>query len=174
MYRSNKHMHKFNFFQKYILNCFLLVLPVLAWNILLTSRLPQAFQPEIFAKAVPPVISMSENAFRILLFAMMFFMPLRISTAKQKRGFAVYMAGVLIYFASWLALIYFPESTWSRNWAGFMAPAYTPLLWLAGIGLSGDKFYLNLHVEKWVYYLLAVLFALFHNLHTYLIYIRLN
>ena len=45
--------------------------------------------------------------------------------------------GNLVYFASWLPLIYRPEAAWSRSAAGPLAPAYTPQIWLADIALAG-------------------------------------
>ena len=74
-------------------------------------------------------------------------MPLRWDTSVSKVGIAIYLIGMLIYFASWIPLINAPNSAWSNSLAGFMAPAYTPLLWLVGIGLiSGWWPYLALSV----------------------------
>jgi hypothetical protein len=46
---------------------------------------------------------------------------------------------MIIYFASWLLLIVRPDAAWSRSAAGLLAPAYTPLIWLAGIALVGGS-----------------------------------
>ena len=90
----------------------------------------------------------------------------------QKKGLVIYITGVLLYFTSWIILIFSPNNLWSNTLVGFMAPAYTPLLWLAGIGLIGDSFYFNLPYKRFVFILLSIIFLLFHNTHTYIIYCR--
>ena len=49
-----------------------------------------------------------------------------------KKGFVLYVIGTLLYFASWLILMYFPEQKCVRI-------IYTPLIWLIGIGLIGNS-----------------------------------
>lgn len=129
----------------YFLNCFLLILPLLAWNLALTDQLPSPFKPEVFGQNIPWFITLGENTFRTLIFLLTALMPLSIKSTQQKRGGILYLTGTLLYFLSWLALIYFPDSAWSNSRLGFLAPAYTPLLWLTGIGfisnyLSSDGF----------------------------------
>jgi hypothetical protein len=55
---------------------------------------------------------------------------------------------------------------------GFLAPAYTPLFWLIGIGLIGDSFYFNLSFKRWFFICSSIIFLLFHNTHTAIIYSR--
>ena len=160
--------------KKYLLNCFLLTIPIMIWNIIFTSKLPQYYQPEIFWKDIPAWLKYSENISRILIFILTLLMPLNISTLTQKRGLILYIGGTLIYFASWLVLIYFPNSSWSNNILGFMAPAYTPLLWLTGIGFIGNSFYFNLPYKRWFFILTVIIFLIFHNFHTMTIYFRIQ
>lgn len=160
--------------KKYLLNCFLLTIPIIVWNIVLTSKLPQAYQPEIFWKDIPNWLKYAENISRILVFMLIFLMPLSISTLTQKRGLILYLVGTILYFASWLVLIYFPDSKWSSNIFGFMAPAYTPLLWLTGIGFIGNSFYFNLPYKRWFFILAAIIFLIFHNFHAITIYFRIQ
>ena len=57
--------------------------------------------------------------------------------------------------------IYRPEAAWSRSAAGLLAPAYTPLIWRAGIALVG---------ASWPYALLSLLFVgvhVYHNILTH-------
>lgn len=158
--------------KKYLLNCFLLTIPIMIWNIIFTSKLPQYYQPEIFWKDIPAWLKYSENISRILIFILTLLMPLNISTLTQKRGLILYIGGTLIYFASWLVLIYFPNSSWSNNILGFMAPAYTPLLWLTGIGFVGNSFCFNLPYKRWFFILIVIIFLILHNFHTMTIYFR--
>jgi len=151
--------------KKYFFNCFLLSLPILVWNLVLANKLPAAFQPEIFKNNIPLYITYPENIIRSIVFMLMFFMPLSISTKPQKKGLALYVVGTIIYFASWLVLIYFPESGWSNHIIGFMAPACTPFLWLLGIGLIGDSYYFKLPYKRWIFISASIIFLIFHTLH---------
>jgi hypothetical protein len=158
--------------KKYVFNCFLLTIPILLWNFIFTDKLPKAFQPAIFWNNIPPFITYGENISRIMMFVFMCLMPLKISTSTQKKGFTLYTAGILLYFASWLMLLYLPNSIWSKSVFGWLAPAYTPLFWLIGIGFIGNSLYFNLPYRKWWFSLVVIIFLIFHNWHTYLIYFR--
>jgi hypothetical protein len=158
--------------KKYTINCFLLTLPIMIWNIVLINKLPQAFQSDVFWKDIPIFLTYGENISRIAVFILTLLMPLSIKTALQKKGLFLYLGGTIIYFASWLILIYFPDSGWCDCIWGFMSPAYTPLLWLIGIGLIGNSFYFNLPYKHWLFTSTSIVFLTFHNLHTLTIYLR--
>ncbi len=157
---------------KYLLNCFLLTIPILLWNIILANKLPKSSLPPILLNDITSFITYGESISRIFMFIFIFFMPLQLVTTSQKKGFAIYCAGTMIYFASWLVLIYFPNSMWSKSAFGLVAPAYTPLFWLIGIGLIGNSLYFNIPYRRWLYFLVVIVFLIFHNWHTYLIYFR--
>ena len=158
--------------QKYVFTCFLLTIPILLWDYLFTDRLPKAPQPEYFWKDIPSFIVHIENISRLIMFVFISFMPIEIVTPIQKKGLVLYVIGTLLYFASWLILMYFPNSVWSKSVFGLLAPAYTPLIWLIGIGLIGNSFYFNIPFKRWLYFLIVIIFLIFHNWHTYLIYFR--
>ena len=157
-------------FKKYFLNCFVLTIPILVWNILLTDKLPKTTKPEILIQHISQLITYPENIIRIIVFTMMAFMPIQISKTIQKKGLFLFVFGTFIYFTSWLVLIYYPESMWSKSAFGLLSPAYTPALWLIGIGLIGDRFYFNLPYKRWIFISLSIVFLIFHNIHTYEIY----
>lgn len=157
-------------FHRYFLNCFLLIIPVLAWNIIMINRLPEAFQPETFQRGVPPLLTYGENISRICVFLVVFLMPLRIQTSQQKAGLYIYLAGIILYIASWILLIWFPSAEWSNSLAGFAAPAYTPLFWLVGIAFIGDSFYFHWTYKRWIILLPSFIFVGFHVAHTYWVY----
>lgn len=92
----------------------------------------------------------------------------------QNKGLVLYVIGTLLYFASWLMLMYFPNSTWSKSALGLLSPAYTPLFWLIGIGLIGDSLYFNIPYRRWWYFFIVIVFLIFHNWHTYLIYLKIE
>lgn len=158
--------------KKYLLSCFLLTIPVLVWNIVFANKLPKDFQPEVFSKDIPAFVKYGENISRVIVFMFTALMPLSISGKAQKQGILIYTGGILLYFCSWLALIYFPYSGWSNSAAGFMAPAYTPLFWLIGIGLTGNSFYFKLPYKRWLFISASVIFLIFHNFHAVTIYLR--
>ena len=158
---------------KYVFNCFLLLIPIMAWNVILTNRLPAAFQPDVFWKDISPFLSYPENIFRTVVFGFTLLMPFNLVKPGHKVGLLLYAAGVLLYFTSWLILICFPNSAWSHSLPGFTAPAFTPFLWLAGIGFIGDSFYFRLAYKPWYFILISILFLVFHNIHTCIIYFRI-
>ena len=156
----------------YLLNNLLLILPILLWNLVLAGKLPQAFQAETFDKDIPGFILLGENVFRLVIFILPACMPLSLATPDQKLGLALYLAGTLLYFLAWAALIAFPQARWSKSAFGFLAPAYTPLIWLTGIGMIGNSLYFSSPYRTWMYILAAIIFAGFHVTHTSIVYLK--
>ena len=129
-------------------NAFLLILPVLVWDAILTPYLPAAYQSAV---RIPLQLATGENVTRWLVVLVPILMPLAIKTTRQRIGLIVYALGILLYFTSWLVPILSPTSSWSTSAAGFLAPAYTPAVWLAGITLIGDSLYVRrLPYRAWV------------------------
>lgn len=162
--------------KKYLGNCFILILPILIWNILLTDHLPKTYQPEVFSKDIPSSIMYGEQISRIIIFLLAFLMPLDISRSNrgQRLGLYIYIVGVLLYFASWIMLIGLRNSAWSNSMVGFSAPAITPALWLAGIGLIGNSFYFNLPFRRWPFMFISAIFLFFHISHTIGVYYTIH
>jgi hypothetical protein len=144
----------------------------MAWNWFLADKLPRAYAAEIFDHNIPSFIVNGENIFRAIVFILPLLMPLRIETPTQKLGLWLNISGTLVYFLSWLAQIYFPQSAWSLSAFGFLAPAYTPLIWLTGIGLIGNTFHFQSSYRSWMYIATAVIFIGFHLAHTTTVYLR--
>lgn len=154
-------------------NTFWLLVPILAFNIVFVRQLPPAFQTDVFWRNIPTWFGTTENVFRCFVLLLPLVMRLRAITDTQRAGFVIYIFGTLIYFAAWGALILFPHSPWSRSAVGFMAPAYTPAVWLSGISLIGDTLTIpELLYSPWIYRALAALFLIFHNLHAWTIFNR--
>lgn len=156
----------------YLLNCLLLLLPIMAWNLIFANKLPWAYSEDVFSKDVPSFITNGENILRLFVFILPVLMPLRIETQSQRLGLWLYIAGTAIYFISWLAQMYFPDSAWSLSVWGFLAPAYTPLIWLTGIGLIGSTLYFPFPYRSWMYIALSVIFIGFHLSHAMTVYSR--
>jgi len=154
-------------------NCFWLLVPILVLNLLLTRDLPAAFQLQQFWRGIPAAIAIPENALRAVVMILPVFFRLGIASHRQQLGLWIYLAGLTAYASSWIVLVAAPQSAWAHSAFGFMAPAYTPAIWLAGIALVGEEVViLRLHVNAWIYLSCAALFLVFHNFHTGLVYSR--
>ncbi len=158
--------------RRYATSCGLLLIPAVVWNLLLTDRLPSEFSASVFWLDIPRPLSLLENASRALVFAVPFFMPLDVAAPGQRRRLLIFAAGTLVYFASWLALIAAPSSAWSVSAVGFLAPAYTPALWLLGLALLGRRLFWGDWYRWWMYLPLAATFLAAHVGHTWLIFGR--
>ena len=156
----------------YLVNCMLLLMPIMAWNLILTNKLPRVYSAEIFEKNIPAFIVNGENISRLIIFSLPLLMPLRIETQSQKLDLWLYSAGTIIYFVLWLAQMYFPQSAWSMSAFGFLAPAYTPLIWLTGIGLIGSALYFPSPYRSWMYIIASFIFIGFHLSHATMVYLR--
>jgi hypothetical protein len=157
---------------KYLLNCFLLLIPVFIWNIIFTGSLPKGYAMEYFWKDIPTAIGVSEKILRIIIFCLPLIMSLSLETRLQKIGLIIYLIGLIIYFLSWVLQIYLPESFWSKSLLGFMAPAYTTIIWLVGIGLVGTKNFLKIPYFWVIYICLSAIFVIFHSTHAYIVFHR--
>ena len=137
-----------------LLNGFLLLLPLLAWNLALGPRL--ALEAIISDAHSPKWLLMAENVSRILVFALPLLLPLDFKGDWNKAGLAVYGLGTLVYFASWLPLLLAPASAWSLSAAGLLAPRVTPFIPFVGIALV---------CNAWPYGVISAVFTLFHTWH---------
>ena len=137
-----------------LLNCFWLMLPLLAWNLVLG---PHITQEKITSDAHSPAwLLLAENVTRILTFAFPLLLPLGWNGTFGKIGLAIYLVGTLVYFASWLPHLRMPVSNWSASAAGLLAPRLTPLIPLLGVALIA---------RFWPYGMLAALFVFLHTWH---------
>jgi len=141
-------------FELVLLNCLWLILPLLAWNLALGSRLTQ---PAITSDAHSPKwLLFAESAARILVFALPVTVPLQIRDPWSRAGLAVYALGTLIYFASWLPLLLAPGAAWSASAIGLLAPRLTPFISFLGIAWIG---------HSWWYGAVSAVFIFFHTWH---------
>ncbi len=158
---------------KYIKNCFLLIIPILLWNLAFVSFLPESYSSSVFWKDIPPIIGTSENILRVFTLGLPTFMIFSVQSTRQKLGFKIYLSGVLIYFTSWAVMMCIPESDWSTSLLGFCAPAYTTIIWFIGITLIGSKNYFKIPYLSFVYGLLSVMFVIIHTTHALIVFQRL-
>ncbi|KEO75678.1 hypothetical protein [Anditalea andensis] len=159
-----------NVAKKLTSNAFILTIPILIWNILLTPKLPIAYQPINFNSHVPSFVFIGENLFRISIFILAIAIQFDINSKNGRLGLKVYLIGCALYFISWLVLIYAPNSWWSLSIFGFTAPAYTPIIWLLGISLMGHTYYFNFKFSYWHLLIPSLLFSIFHMTHSIIVY----
>lgn len=156
----------------YLFSCIWLSVPVLIFDGLFTARLPAPFQPENFLRDIPPAIGLVENATRIGVFALMLLMPLGHWRDKAP-GLALYAVGLAAYGLAWLPPLVAPDAAWNATIPGFLAAAYTPALWLVGIGLVGERRLVRgMPLVQWSYFVLVAAFVLSHCAHTLVVYWR--
>jgi hypothetical protein len=84
----------------------------------------------------------------------------------------LYGVGALVYFLSWIPLLFFSESGWSTSLIGFLGPFYTPLIWAVGIGLIGRTLYVPIPYHPWIYIFLSTVFVVFHCWHGIIVYTK--
>jgi len=158
--------------RKILSNGYIAIFPILVWNILLTPKLPLAYDSKLFNSNIPLIITIGENIFRSVIFLLPLFFRLNISSSLGKKGLFTFIFGVVLYFLSWLMLIYEPNSAWSNSLLGFTAPAYTPIIWLVGLSLLVDSYYFKLAYSKWHFIVPSIAFSIFHVLHAIYVYNR--
>lgn len=156
---------------QYLVSCGLLIVPILVWNAVFTRYLPPALASD-FNRGIPGPLLAAENVLRTAVMILPFLMPLDVKSAARRGGFWVFVAGVLLYLLAWVPLMIAPESAWSTSRAGFLAPAYTPVVWLVGLGLTGGQLYGSVPFKSWMYLLLAGAFVSVHVAHAFLVYAR--
>ncbi len=71
---------------KYLLNCFLLIVPALVLNLLWASRLPAEWQFDAFWRDIPPALAYGERITSLVVNVLPVLMPFRISTTRQRKG----------------------------------------------------------------------------------------
>lgn len=154
---------------RYLVNCFLLMVPLLAFDALFANRLPAAYQAARW-NDVPVQLAVAENTLRLTVMLLSLLMPISFSGLVQRTGAVLYAAGVAAYVAAWMMQISRPHAAWSTGLAGFLAPAWTPALWLAGIGLIGAQPSIpHAWYVPWIYLGAAAAFLTLHNLHAGLV-----
>jgi hypothetical protein len=153
-----------------IKNAIWLTLPPLLFSLSLMTVLPNALTPAKFNEGIPVALLKIESIGRIFVFAMPAFFSIGLSTTTQKRGLAVYLAGVTLYCLSYGIQNFFPNSYWSTSVFGFAASAYTNIFWTIGLGLLGEKFYFTQRLRyRPIFYIVpAVVFVMAHTTHAIL------
>ena len=159
--------------RRYVLSCGLLLLPIFVWNLAFTRFLPSPWGTSEFWRDIPGPLAYQENVFRLIVSLVPFLMPLEMTSAIQRRGLVVTGVGVVLYFCAWAAIMLAPHSPWASSSLGFLAPAYTPLIWLVGLALLGQRLFWGRFYRWWMFLVPAGAFITAHVRHTALVYARI-
>lgn len=153
----------------FLLNCFWLFVPVFIWNAIFYKKLPEYYQPAIWDN-IPKVLDVTENGLRYLSFFIPILLKIGFSTSTQRIGLALYLVGLLVYFASWVVQMN-PDSCALSKSLGFrLAPAITTIIWLVGIGLIGRESWVSSFNIQAFYFLIIIAFVSVHTYHSYTVF----
>ena len=158
-------MNFLNIIIKYINNCFLLFIPILLFNILFFKKLPSHY-----LKNISHPIIIIETITRIIVIAFSMIMVMNIQNKMEKIGLIIYVIGIIIYFTSYFIEIYAVNTLFGRNIIFILSPYWTSIIWLIGIGLVGNRLFINIPYHFSVYLILSVIFTTIHTIHGYLCY----
>jgi hypothetical protein len=151
----------------------LLIIPPNIISLALWGALPAAYQPGIFGKDIPGWLGLFENILRIFVFSLPGILYFGKKEKGQPLGWYLYFGGLVVYLASYLALIIFPASVWSQSLIGFTAPAWSTVFLFAGIGLVCLRSWLPITWHRVIYFLIASIFLIFHIGHAGLVYFNM-
>ncbi|WP_344119927.1 hypothetical protein [Kocuria aegyptia] len=146
----------------WVQNRFWLLVPVLVLNLVLVGRLPPPLTPGSAGPDIPSWLAVSETLLRVVVFGAPLLMPLRLRAPGTRTALTVYGFGFAAYVAAWAVVIWAPTSSWSTSAVGFTALAWTPLLFLIGIG-KGSTLRSVPGYRPWMYLAAAVLFTAVHT-----------
>jgi len=146
-------------------NCFLFFIPILVFNVIFFKKLPSHYLKNISH----PIIIM-ETITRIITIALSIVMAINIQNKTGKIGLMIYIIGFIIYFTSYFIEIYLPNTLFSRKIIFVLSPYWTSVIWLIGIGLIGNRLFVNIPYHSIVYIVLSIIFAAIHTIHGYLCY----
>ena len=117
------------------INCFLLLIPILLWNLIFTPKLPEKYS----VKDSERWIEITENIFRFACFGYTVFMPIYYDHTYFTMGIIIYISGMIIYFTAWIVIIKLPNKTINKYKLLYLGPAITPIIWLTGISIIGKS-----------------------------------
>jgi len=148
------------FVNNYKNNCFWFFIPIIIFNIIVTKYLP-----EFYLKNINHPIVTIETIARIITIAFSVIMTIKLDDKIGKAGLIVYIIGVLIYFFSYFIVIKIPAISFNNNYIVLLAPYWTSILWLIGIGLMGNKLFINIPYHFTAYIVISIFFTIIHSIH---------
>jgi hypothetical protein len=126
------------------------------------------YLPVFYLKKINHPIVAMETVARIITIVFSVVMAIKLDNKIGKIGLIVYIVGVLVYFCSYFIAIKIPAITFHNNFVILLAPYWTSVLWLIGIGLLGNKLFINIPYHYNAYLLISIVFAIIHSIHGYI------
>lgn len=118
-------------------NSYWYLVPILIFNIIYASKLTAVgYLNEPVDIGMMGVV---ELILRIAMFALPLMIFIDYNKANLKWHLLLYAVGTLLYFASWLLIIYLPSNTFVQTWWVQLAPAYLPITFFVALALMGKK-----------------------------------
>ena len=111
-----------------------------------------------------------ETIARITTIALSVIMSIKLDNKTGKIGLIVYIIGILVYFCSYFIVIKIPAISFHNNFIVLLAPYWTSVLWLIGIGLLGNKLFIKIPYHYTAYIIISIIFAVVHSIHGYICY----
>lgn len=161
------------YFLRFLRSGIWLWLPPLGASFAFWPNLGPAYQPDAFWLNIPPMLGFVENTSRFFVIAVSSILLLGWKSNKQRIGWVVYFFGLALYTICQWVIVLDPTGGWPTSVFGFMAPAYTPAIWIIGLGMIGTRNIAFGQVwVRWLYWIAAVVFIASHNAHAWLIFSR--
>ena len=107
-------------------NRFWTIVPILALDLALISRLPPPLAPGNPGPGIPGWVSLSETVLRDVVMGAPLLMPLSLRAPSSRPALAVYSVGLAAYVAAWVAVVWAPTSPFFR-WPALLL-AYRSLI----------------------------------------------
>jgi hypothetical protein len=145
--------------------CFWLFIPIIIFNIIFFKKLPS-----FYLRKISHPIVLIETIARIITIAFSLIMSITLDNKIGKIGLLIYIICTMIYFSSYFVVIYLSDTIFGKNIIVLLAPYWTSVLFLIGIGLLGNKLFINIPYHYMIYIILAIIFSTIHTYHGYLCY----
>ncbi len=114
-------------------NCFWLMFPILIWNIIFYKKLPQKeFRNN---KKLSRTVVYLESFLRYIVFSIPLVLPIKFDALYLELGLLIYLIGLVLYFFTWIPLLFFSESKLSKSPIILMLPFASPIFPFIGIAL---------------------------------------
>lgn len=149
--------------------------PALVASFAFWPHLGAAYQPDVFWQDIPAWLGFTENAARIGVISLSALLVFERGSRNQTFGWACYILGLAAYVGCQVAIVMAPTSLWATSIFGFLAPAYTPAIWIFSIALTAERsVLLQFYFVRVWFACLASIFLVAHIAHASIVFTRLT
>ncbi len=156
--RLNNKKSRYTMLEYIRTNSYWYLIPILLFNLIFAPKLTEV---GYLTKQVDiGYMGTAELVLRIAIFALPLIICVDYENPKLYKYLSVFVIGTLVYFISWLLIIYCPGLAFTRTWWIQLAPAYLPVIWLIALALMGKR-------STW-FIPVSIIFVTVHTISTYL------